>query len=132
MTASLTSVLADPGRLAAVRRTNLLDSPSEESFDRLVRLAARVLGAPMAMVSLIDEDRQFLKACYGLPEPWASARQTPLSHSLCQHLLVTGGALVINDARLDPLTVGNGFVVEVGAIAYVGVPLLTWSGHVLG
>ena len=132
MTASLTSVLADPGRLAAVRRTNLLDSPTEESFDRLVRLAARVLGAPMAMVTLIDEHRQFLKACHGLPEPWASARQTPLSHSICQHLLVTGGALVINDARLDPLTIGNGFVVELGAIAYLGVPLLTWSGHVLG
>jgi PAS domain S-box-containing protein len=132
MTASLTSVLADPGRLAAVRRTNLLDTPNEEAFDRLVRLAARVLGAPMAMVSLIDEDRQFLKACHGLPESWASTRQTPLSHSLCQHLLVTGGALVINDSRLDPLTVGNGFVTEVGAIAYLGVPLLTWSGHVLG
>jgi PAS domain S-box-containing protein len=132
MTTSLASVLADPGRLAAVRRTNLLDISTEESFNRLVRLAARVLGTPMAMVSLIDEDRQLLKASIGLPEPWASSRQTPLEHSLCQHLLVTGGALVINDARLHPLTVGNGFMVEVGAIAYLGVPLLTWSGHVLG
>ena len=132
MTSSLTSLLADPGRLAALRQTNLLDTPAEEAFDRLARLAARVLGAPIALVSLVDEDRQFFKACFGLPEPWASARQTPLSHSLCQRLVVTGQPLVIRDVSRYPPASDNPAVVELGIAAYLGVPLATSSGHVLG
>src|SRR5919108_2857095 len=66
-------------RLAALHRTGLLDTPAEEAFDRLTRLAARLLGAPVALVSLVDEDRQFFKSAVGLPEPWASARSAPLS-----------------------------------------------------
>jgi hypothetical protein len=88
MASRLTSVLADPGRLAAVRQTNLLDTPAEAAFDRVARLAARLLEVPIALVPLIEADRQFFKACVGLPEPWAAARQTPLSHSLCRHVVV--------------------------------------------
>jgi PAS domain S-box-containing protein len=131
MPSSLTSVLADPGRLAALRQTNLLDTAAEEAFDRLARLAARLLAAPIALVTLVDKDRQFLKACLGLPEPWASARQTPLSHSLCQHLLVTGQPLVIGDARGDRLARRNQAVLELGVVAYLGIPLIRW-GQVLG
>jgi PAS domain S-box-containing protein len=131
MATSLTSLLADPGRLAALRRANLLDTAAEEAFDRLARLAARLLGAPIALVTLVDRDRQFLKACLGLPEPWASARQLPLSHSLCQRLLVTGQPLVIGDAHHDPLAHGNKAVSEFGVAAYLGIPLLL-AGQVLG
>jgi PAS domain S-box-containing protein len=131
MASSLTSLLADPGRLAALRQTNLLDTAAEEAFDRLARLAARVLGAPIALVTLVDRDRQFLKACLGLPEPWASARQLPLSHSLCQRLLVTGQPLVIGDVRHDPLARGNQAVSELGVAAYLGIPLRL-AGQVLG
>jgi PAS domain S-box-containing protein len=131
MATSLTSLLADPGRLAALRQTNLLDTAAEEAFDRLARLAARLLGVPIALVTLVDRDRQFLKACLGLPEPWASARQLPLSHSLCQRLLVTGQPLVIGDARHDPLAHGNKAVSEFGVAAYLGIPLRL-AGQVLG
>jgi PAS domain S-box-containing protein len=131
MPTSLTSLLADPGRLAALRQTNLLDTAAEEAFDRLARLAARLLRAPIALVTLVDQDRQFLKACLGVPEPWASARQLPLSHSLCQRLLVTGQPLVIGDARGDPLARGNQAVVEFGVAAYLGIPL-RFAGQVLG
>jgi PAS domain S-box-containing protein len=131
MSTTLTNLLADPGRLAALRKTNLLDTATEEAFDRLARLAARLLGAPMALVTLVDKDRQFLKACLGLPEPWASARQLPLSHSLCQRLLVTGQPLVIGDARADPLARGNQAVLEFGVSAYLGIPL-RFAGQVLG
>jgi PAS domain S-box-containing protein len=131
MPTSLTSLLADPGRLAALRQTNLLDTAAEEAFDRLARLAARLLRAPIALVTLVDQDRQFLKACLGVPEPWASARQLPLSHSLCQRLLVTGQPLVIGDARGDPLASGNQAVVEFGVAAYLGIPL-RFAGQVLG
>jgi PAS domain S-box-containing protein len=76
----------DPARLKALRDACLLDTPAEESFDRLTRLASTILHAPVALVSLVDEDRQFFKSCVGLPEPWASRRETPLSHSFCQHV----------------------------------------------
>ena len=107
MPSSPTGLLADPGRLAALQQTNLLDTAAEEAFDRLARLAARLLDAPIALVTLVDADRLFLKACLGLPEPWASARQLPLSHSFCQRLLATWQPLVIGDVGADPLAGGN-------------------------
>jgi PAS domain S-box-containing protein len=123
MPSSPTSLLADPGRLAALQQTNLLDTAAEEAFDRLVRLAARLLAAPVALVTLVDTDRLFLKACLGLPEPWASARQLPLSHSLCQRQLATGQPLVLGDVGTDPLARGNQAVAELGVAAYLGIPL---------
>jgi PAS domain S-box-containing protein len=132
MSPSLTSVLADPGRLAALRRTNLLDTPPEAVFDRLARLAARLLGTPVALLSLIDRDRQFFKACFGVPEPWASARENPVSQSICRYVLATGQPLVIRDVRWDPLGSDNPFMAELGAIAYLGIPLVLSSGHIVG
>jgi PAS domain S-box-containing protein len=132
VTAPATRLIADPDRLGALRRTNLLDSPAEEAFDRLARLATRLLAAPVALVSLVDRDRQFFKACVGLPEPWASTRQTPLSHSYCQHLLETGEPLVIDDARLDPRVRGSPVIIDFGLLAYLGIPLVTSDRQVLG
>jgi PAS domain S-box-containing protein len=132
LTAHSTGLLADQDRLAALARTKLLDSPVEEAFDRLARLATRMLAAPVALVSLVDRDRQFFKACVGLPEPWASTRQTPLSHSYCQHLLDTGQPLVIDDARLDPRVRGNLVIIDLGLLAYLGIPLLTSDHQILG
>jgi PAS domain S-box-containing protein len=129
----LTSVLADPGRLAAVRQTNLLDTPAEDAFDRVARMAARLLDVPIALVPLIEDDRQFFKACVGLPEPWASARQTPLSHSLCQHVVIARQPLAIGDTGRDALARDNPLVRELGLAAYLGVPLIDdTSGYVLG
>jgi PAS domain S-box-containing protein len=120
-------------RLDALRRACVLDTPPEEAFDRLTRLAARTLRAPVSLVSLVDADRQFFKSCAGaLPEPWHSARQTPLSHSFCQHAVTSGKPLVINDAREHPLVKDNGAVSDLGVIAYAGVPLTTAEGQVLG
>jgi PAS domain S-box-containing protein len=132
MASRLTSVLADPVRLAAVRQTNLLDTPAEDAFDRVARMAARLLEVPIALVPLIEDDRQFFKACVGLPEPWASARQTPLSHSLCQHVLVARQPLAIGDTGRDALARDNPLVRELGLAAYLGVPLIDASGHALG
>jgi PAS domain S-box-containing protein len=132
MASRLTSVLADPGRLAAVRQTNLLDTPAEDAFDRVARMAARLLDVPIALVPLIEDDRQFFKACVGLPEPWASARQTPLSHSLCQHVVVARQPLAIGDTGRDAVARDNPLVRELGLAAYLGVPLIDTSGYVLG
>lgn len=125
-------MLADPARLAVLRETGLLDSGAEEGFDRLTRLASRLLGVPVALVSLVDENRQFFKSCVGLPEPWAGTRQTPLSHSFCQYTVMTGEPLIIEDARLDPVLRDNGAVPDLGVIAYAGIPLITTAGERLG
>jgi signal transduction histidine kinase len=122
----------ESSRLAALRRLGLLDTPAEEAFDRLGRLAAKVLGTPIALVSRVDEQRQFFKSCLGLPEPWASWRDTPLSHSFCQHVVASSKPLVINDARLDLVLKDNPGIHALGMIAYLGIPLKLESGEVLG
>ena len=120
------------GRLAELHRTRLLDSPAEEAFDRLTRLAAAALRTPIALVSLIDADRQFFKSCHGLPEPWASAREIPLTHSFCQHVVTRELPLIVEDARVDPVVRGNPAIAELGVIAYAGVPLTTSGGDIVG
>jgi hypothetical protein len=124
--------LGDPERLLALRLTALLDSPAEEAFDRLTRLASRVLRAPIALVSLVDADRQFFKSCVGLPPDVTEARGTPLSHSFCQHAVERAQPLVIDDARAHALVLDNGAVHDLDVIAYLGIPLQTADGLVLG
>jgi GAF domain-containing protein len=119
-------------RLAALQRTELLDTIPEIQFDRVTRLACRLLGTEVALLSLIDADRQFFKSSCGPPEPWASARQTPLSHSFCQHVVASEKYLAIEDARTEPLVADNPAVSELGVIAYLGVPVLAPNGKILG
>jgi formate hydrogenlyase transcriptional activator len=109
----------------------LLDSPPEEAFDRLTRLATAVLHVPVALVSLVDGDRQFFKSQCGLGEPLATTRQTPLTTSFCKHAVGSGEPLVVPDARTDPRFIHNP-VVAAGVIAYAGIPLVTSDGHALG
>ena len=89
----------DERRLAALRATGLLDSQAEAAFDRLAALSADLVGVSVALVSLVDEDRQFFKSAVGLAEPWASRRGTPLTHSFCKYVVASGAPLVVPDAR---------------------------------
>jgi GAF domain-containing protein len=125
--------VSDGGRLAALHRTELLDSAPDERFDGLARIAAKVVHAPVAMVSLVDEDRQFFKSCVGLTkEPWASARETPLSHSFCKHAVASRRPLIVDDAREDPSLRDNLAIRDLDVIAYAGIPLIGSDGHALG
>jgi two-component system, cell cycle sensor histidine kinase and response regulator CckA len=119
-------------RLAALARAALLDTPPEEAFDRLTRMATRLLGAPVSLLTLITDDRQFFKSAMGLPEPWASRRSAPLSRSFCRQVAVSGEPLVVEDARRHPLLGSNPEVRELGWISYAGVPLVTRDGGVAG
>jgi GAF domain-containing protein len=121
-----------PERLRELQRSMLLDSPPEESFDRLTRLTSSVLNVPVTLVSLVDSDRQFFKSCLGLPQPWAAQRQTPLSHSFCQHVVESRRPLVVSDAREHPLLRNNPAIRDLGIIAYAGAPLISPGGQVLG
>jgi GAF domain-containing protein len=125
--------VADAGRLASLERTGLLDTGPDERFDGLARVAAKALHAPIAMVSLVDKDRQFFKSCIGLnKEPWASQRETPLSHSFCQHAVATRRPLVVDDAREDPTLRDNLAIRDLDVIAYAGIPLIGADGQALG
>ena len=124
---------ADDGpRLAALRATGLLDSPPERRFDRLTGFARRLLGVPVALVSLVDDERQFFKSHDGLAEPWASERGTPRSHSFCQYVVVSGEPFQVDDARADARVCDHPAVDALDVAAYLGVPIRDPDGHVLG
>lgn len=127
-----TRTLQDPHRLAALARTALLDSPVEDAFDRVTRLAIKLLRVPISLVSLVDGQRQFFKSCIGLPEPWVSSRQTPLSYSFCKHVVTSGKPLPIENGRQNALVKDNLAVKELGIVAYLGSPLTTPEGYTLG
>ncbi|HEX8073471.1 MAG TPA: GAF domain-containing protein [Thermoleophilaceae bacterium] len=122
----------DPDRLRALRATGLLDSPIQENFDRHARIAAEALNAPVALVSLVDEDRQFFKSCLGLPEPWLSQRGSKLSHSFCQHVVAAREPLLVDDSREHPVLKDNLAIRDMNVIAYAGMPLVDSDGQVLG
>jgi GAF domain-containing protein len=128
----VTAALRDPERLRALRATGLLDTPADEAFDRHARIAAEALGAPVALISLVDADRQFFKSCLGLPEPWAARRGSPLSHSFCQHVVAAREPMVIADARHHPGLKDNLAIRDMGVVAYAGMPLLDAHGQALG
>jgi len=132
MSDELLRIVRNVKRLAALQRVGLLDTPPEESFDRLTNLARRILKVPISLVSLVDHDRQFFKAASGLPEPWASARETPLSHSFCKHVVATGEPLIVEDARRHPAVWNNLGIEALGIIAYAGIPLTTSDGQPIG
>ena len=124
--------LTDPVRLQHLRATCLLDTARDETFDAITRLAAAALGASGALVTLVDADRQWFKSSYGLAEPWAGRRQTPLSHSFCQHVVALDAPLAIEDAREHPLVRESLAIPDLGVIAYLGAPLRDRDGQVIG
>ena len=126
------SELGRPDRLRVLERTNLLDSPPEESFDRLARLTAQLLDVPVVLMSIVDRHRQFFKAQVGLPKPLAATRQTPITHSFCQWVVTAQDALVVEDARRDLLLSSNPATVEMGIVAYAGVPLRAEPDEAIG
>ena len=125
-------VLEDAERMAELQETGLLDTPPEQSFDRLTRLAARLLDVPVALVSLVDRDRQFFKSHAGLVPPLSQQRETRLSHSFCQWVVAGREALVVGDAREHPTLRKNLAVRDLGVVAYAGAPILGRTGQAIG
>lgn len=118
----------------SLHRLSLVDSPPTEDFDRFTRLASKMLGVPVALVSMVDfdNDRQFFTSACGLGKPWASQRQTPLTHSFCQHVVTDEKPLVIEDARSHPLVQDNLAIRDLDVVAYLGIPVAAPDGACLG
>ncbi|HYO68547.1 MAG TPA: GAF domain-containing protein, partial [Archangium sp.] len=132
LSSSASDIISSPARLEALKRTALMDSPAEEAFDRLTRLAARLLGTPVALCTLFDAERHFFKSAWGVPEPYATSRQRPLALSFCQIAAVQGGPLVIPDASQDVRFKDHPGIREFKIASYLGIPLITSEGHALG
>ena len=118
-------------RMAALKASGLLDSPVEEQYDRLTRLVGKLMSTPVALLSLVDKERQFFKSQVGLQEPWAAQRQTPLSHSFCQWVVSGREQVAIEDAQVHPVLKTNQAIRDLGVVAYLGVPVNS-EGQTLG
>lgn len=118
----------DAERLRALRDYQVLDTPPEAAFDNITHLAAQMFGAPIALVSLVDEARQWFKSRVGIDDT-----ETPRSVAFCDHAIREQSPLVVADATADPRFVHNPLVTgTLGVRFYCGVPLRTPEGHALG
>ncbi len=115
-------------RLRALLRLQVLDTPVEEAFDEITSLAARRIGAPICLVSLIDARRQWFKSCYGF-----DLRETKREVAFCAHALAGKDVLVVEDTTKDSRFADNPFVTMSGGIrSYCGAPLALSGGVILG
>lgn len=119
-------------RLAAVRRSGLLDTEPDESFDRLAELARELLAAPFAFITVVDDHRSFWKSCMGVDLAEDTPHQSSVEESFCQYVVSSGKPLMLADARLDPMTRDNPAIATMGVVAWAGYPVYTADGQVLG
>ena len=120
--------LHDQQRLQALRELLILDTPTEERFDKIVAFAASEFDMPIALISLVDENRQWFKSKVGL-----AACETSRDISFCGHALESTDFLVVPDTHLDERFSDNPLVVGAPFIRfYAGAPLMLPSGHVAG
>lgn len=124
--------MRDADRLLALRASGLHRSTHQAAFEPLLALATRLLGAPVGLVSVVDDQDQHFAAELGLRPADDPMGGTPLSHSFCQHVVVDDEPLVVSDARLDDRLSGHPAIADLGVIAYCGVPIRDAAGHVLG
>ena len=118
----------DPGRLAALRAFDIMDTPPEAAFDRIAELAAHLFDAPFAAVNFVDAHRQWSKSMVGFDE-----RVIHLDVSFCVHAIQSSGLTVVEDATEDDRFADNPFVTgDPGIRFYAGAPLETADGHRLG
>ncbi len=115
-------------RLADLENYRIVDSAPDESFDRIARLASAMAQTPVALISLVDSERQWFKSSVGM-----EADETPRSLAFCAHAILSDDVMVVEDASRDPRFSKNPLVMAEGGIRfYAGAPIKTPAGHRLG
>jgi PAS domain S-box-containing protein len=114
-------------RLESLRSLNILDTPPEERFDRITRVTAELFGVPVALISLVDEDRQWFKSCVGV-----SIRETPRNVSICAHAILGDDIFYVSDTLKDPRFVDNPAVRDQNIRFYAGMPLAGPEEQMIG
>jgi PAS domain S-box-containing protein len=118
----------EAARLTSLHGYEILDTPPEQVFEDLVRLASTVSGMPVALISFLDAERQWFKARLGL-----DLHETPRELSFCSHALLEEAVFVVEDASRDPRFADNPYVTGGPRIRfYAGAPIRTHDGHSLG
>jgi len=118
----------ESARLEALRGYGILDTPPEALYEEITKLAAHVCGVPASAISLIDEDRQWFKAIFGM-----DAEESPRDVAFCAHTILEDDVMVVEDATTDRRFADNPFVLSDPQIRfYAGAPLVTSEGHALG
>lgn len=126
------SIQTASGRVNAIKQSGLLDRAGSEQFALLTEHVRVSLNVPVAIVSIVDESRQVFAGHCGLPEPWASRGETPLTHSFCQHVVERAEPLLVTDANMHELVRENHAIADLGVVAYLGVPIALPTGEILG
>src|SRR5262249_48056357 len=115
-------------RIASLRALKILDTEPEERFDRVTRLAAALFDVPVAVISLVDESRQWIKSCVGL-----DAKESSRDASFCAHVVYNREPVIVYDTFLDKRFADNPFVTNEPRIRfYAGVPLTLDDGSCIG
>ncbi|MET0590442.1 MAG: protein kinase [Naasia sp.] len=118
---------SEPDRVSAVRRYGVLDTPPDEAFDRITRLASRMLDSPISFVSIVDSDRVFHKSRLGV-----DIAEVPREDSLCPITVEMGAPWYVSDIEIDERTKDNELLAANGVRAYAAAPLITTDGHSIG
>ena len=129
MTTSPDVARTDAARIAAVRRYEILDAPTDGAFDEVAEAAATVCGTPIATVSIVDNDRVWFAACHGLE----GVSEVGTEPGLCASAFMADGPYVVNDAAVDPRTLDHPLVRgQLGLRFYAAAPIVTADGFRLG
>ena len=120
--------VSNPERLEVVARLDLIGTPPEPVFEEFARVVARLLEAPFAFVTIVDNQRSFWKAAHGVGD---DVRSTPVEESFCQYVIQSNDDLLIDDALTNPLTSGNPSIEKMGVRSWAGAPIVI-DGEVVG
>ena len=110
-------------RLRELQALHILDTVPEEAFDRITTKVAKMFDVPIAMITFIDRDRQWIKSATGLPADLAEARSTSRAQSVCGHVIASDQPLTVEDIARDRRFANNPMLTERGLRFYAGVPL---------
>lgn len=129
-----TAVTRQAEKPLCAAQLGLVDAAPIPEFDSIIRLAAQLFDVPVSLISIVEShnNRQYFTSLKGLADPWAEARQTPLSHSFCKIVQSTNAPLAVSDARTDRRVQNNLAIKELGVISYLGVPIQGLEDFPLG